>query len=378
VIVSPDGDLGFLPWGALPDEGPDRYLIERYAFGTIVSARQLVEQARSPAGGAGDGGLFVVGAIDYDASRTPPGPVAAESRAKPTPGDPANRPAPALTQAGAALVRAAAIQPSQLHFERLPRTAQEIEGIARVFRERNLGALLSVSGPDAEKGRVVEALPGKRYIHLATHGYFAPPETRSALSPEDPTGIIRANEAMSPSSARGYFPGLLTGLVFAGANRPPMNRLTSAADPGFAIVTADEFAGLDLSTCELAVLSACQTGLGKVAGGEGVLGLQRAFHQAGARTVVASLWTVDDAATQELMSLFYENHWRNHLPPLEAMRQAQLTLLRSEDRSRPAKERGPGSIVGSAARDRANDPSRPNRADPRLWAGWVVSGRPDR
>jgi CHAT domain-containing protein/tetratricopeptide (TPR) repeat protein len=379
VVVSPDGDLGFLPWGALPDEAPESYLIERYAFGTIVSARQLVEQAQSPATAATEAELLVVGDIDYDHASAPLGPAATAPSAAPAPGDSTARPPAALARPGAALVRSAPIHASQLHFTGLPRTGKEIDDIARVFRENKLGPVRSYSGPDATKGRLVEALPGKRYIHLATHGYFAPPGTRSALSPEDPASIIRPYEGMSPSSARGYFPGLLTGLVFAGANSPPRNHLTATADPGVSVMTADEVAGLDLSACELAILSACQTGLGKVAGGEGVLGLQRAFHQAGARTVVASLWTVDDAATQELMTLFYENLWQKKLPSLEAMRQAQLSLLRGENNSHPAIKRGPGAVVKSEARNQAKPSSASaHRAEPRLWAGWAVSGSPGR
>jgi CHAT domain-containing protein/tetratricopeptide (TPR) repeat protein len=375
VVVSPDGDLGFLPWGVLPDEAPEGYLIERFAFGTIVSARQLVEQAKSSVAAATGGELLVVGGIDYDHSSAPSGHAATAPGAAPGPGGSSGRPPSAPAQRGAALARSAPIQASQLNFTGLPRTGKEIDDIAGFFRETKLGALKSFSGPDATKSQIVEALPGKRYIHLATHGYFAPPGTRSALSPEDPAGIIRPYEGMSPSSARGYFPGLLTGLVFAGANSPPRNHLTAAADPGFGVMTADEVAGLNLSACELAILSACQTGLGKVAGGEGVLGLQRAFHQAGARTVVASLWTVDDAATQELMTMFYENLWQKKLPSLEAMRQAQLSLLRGEHNSHPAIRRGPGSVVKSDARNQAKPSSaRPNRAEPRLWAGWVVSG----
>src|SRR5262249_57730828 len=121
-------------------------------------------------------------------------------------------------------------------------------------------------------------------------------------------------------------------------------------DVGAGIMTAEEVGGLDLKGCELAVLSACETGLGRVAGGEGVLGLQRAFHQAGCRTVVASLWRVDDAATMALMTRFYANLWDKGLAPLEALRQAQLSVL--------------------------DDPDFGAGGDPRVWGGWTLSRGP--
>ena len=88
----------------------------------------------------------------------------------------------------------------------------------------------------------------------------------------------------------------MSGLVLAGANRP--------GTPGRGLVTGELLVDRDLSGLDLAVLSACDTGLGDVAGGEGVFGLARAFHVAGCRDVVASLWKVDDQATAALMGEF--------------------------------------------------------------------------
>jgi CHAT domain-containing protein len=102
----------------------------------------------------------------------------------------------------------------------------------------------------------------------------------------------------------GWHPGLLSGLAFAGVNTAPEKRAEGEDD---GILTATEVAGLDLRDVEMATLSACDTGLGAVAGGEGALGLQRAFQVAGARTTVTSLWKVPDRATKELMIRFYDN-----------------------------------------------------------------------
>jgi CHAT domain-containing protein len=120
-------------------------------------------------------------------------------------------------------------------------------------------------------------------------------------------------------------------------------------------------AELDLSGVELAVLSACETGLGEVAGGEGLLGLQRAFQVAGARSVLASLWQVGDEPTRALMARFYERLWRGGRPPAAALREAQLELLREgRRRGLVSLEDGPGA-------------GRTDRLPPYYWAAFVIS-----
>ena len=78
---------------------------------------------------------------------------------------------------------------------------------------------------------------------------------------------------------------------------------------------------------DLVTLSACETGLGKEMGGEGLIGLTRAFQYAGARSVLASLWSVGDESTAELMTRFYR-HLRAGKTKDDALRTAQLELIR--------------------------------------------------
>ena len=214
---------------------------------------------------------------------------------------------------------------------------------------------------------------------MATHGFFAPETVRSALDRRDdeqrPGGLLlgKADEV------RGFHPGLLSGIALAGANlgaRAETNALSASdTDHDDGILTALEVEGLDLANVELVVLSACETGLGKTAGGEGVLGLQRAFQIAGARNVVASLWKVDDQTTAALMRLFYHTLWFEKKNPARALREAQLAILRNPDQVETlATTRGANfekvvQLVDGGQRTPAR-----KTASPRLWAAFVLSG----
>jgi CHAT domain-containing protein len=164
-----------------------------------------------------------------------------------------------------------------------------------------------------------------------------------------------------PVTSVGRNPLVLSGVVLAGANQHWSENNVGADS----ILTAEEVAGLDLRDTDLVVLSACETALGRVAGGEGVFGLQRAFALSGARTVLASLWQVDDRSTEVLMTEFYWNLWHKNLGKLEALREAQLTMLRYDPEKQAIRPRGVYSPDGAEA---------PGLGDPYYWAAFTLSG----
>lgn len=94
------------------------------------------------------------------------------------------------------------------------------------------------------------------------------------------------------------------------------------------VLQMNEIFNLDLKA-DMVVLSACQTGLGKVVGGEGMIGLTRAFMYAGTPSVVVSLWNVNDRFTAEFMGSFYR-HLKAGTSKVEALRQAKLEMFRSD------------------------------------------------
>jgi CHAT domain-containing protein len=180
---------------------------------------------------------------------------------------------------------------------------------------------------------------------------------------EERQSLLSAADRESPVA--GFSPNLLSGLAFAGANRLPVIE----GDDG--VMTAEEIACLPLDGVRLATLSACETGLGQTAGGEGMLGLQRAFQVSGARTTIASYWKVDDQVTRELMERFYKNITSRPAGEpaamLDALREAQLWVLHHpQEMAKAAATRG-GTLVESGTDPRS-------RTSPRYWAAFTLSG----
>jgi CHAT domain-containing protein len=332
VLVSPDGALSRVPFAALPGSKEGSYLLEEVAL-AVVPAPQLLPELLAPRPDEGgiEPSLLLVGDVSYDAAG---GAAVADSRSAPRAGT--------LFSLGP-----------------LAETRVEITTLRDSFEERFPGGRVQMlRKTQATEEAVRKQAPKHRYLHLATHGFFAPKELRSALSAASRGAEGEAGNLFSRKDVAGFHPGLLSGLALAGANRP------AEPDKDDGILTALEVESLDLSGVELATLSACETGLGESAGGEGLLGLQRAFQVAGARSVVAGLWQVDDKATRDLMIRFYENLWNKKLPKLEALRQAQLWMLKEGAKR--------GSVLAGAQGERPAEEA--GRLPPYYWAAFVLSG----
>jgi CHAT domain-containing protein len=141
------------------------------------------------------------------------------------------------------------------------------------------------------------------------------------------------------------------------------------------VLTGLSLIDLALENLRLITLSACETGLGDYTGGEGVQGLQSAFHLAGCPNVVASLWKVNDEATAALMRRFYHHLWEKNEPPIQALRRAQLELYRNPTQIADLMRGGAPKFSGVAKPlPKGEEPKAGERAATKLWAVFVLSG----
>jgi CHAT domain-containing protein len=205
----------------------------------------------------------------------------------------------------------------KLHFDGIPGTGNEVAQVERQIPGATISELM---GARASEPSFKQWAPGQTVIHVATHGFFLGGGCDST------TGAAPATASVHEDPLRGEIdrgnPLLLSGLALAGANQ----RIKAGSDADDGILTSEEIAAMDLSSARWVVLSACETGLGAIQAGEGVLGLRRAFRLAGARTVIMSLWKVDDKATLDWMRRLYEGREAG-LSTAEAVRKASLDSL---------------------------------------------------
>ncbi len=185
-------------------------------------------------------------------------------------------------------------------FAYLPGTNDEVKKIAQLGKESGfVSTILNKEDATEESIKQLDGRTTPYVLHLATHGFFF----------ADPKQELPKENLLSDSKATIYKtaddPMMRSGLLFAGANKY-WNTTTENLTTDDGILTANEISNLDLSACQLVVLSACETGLGTINGSEGVFGLQRAFKMAGVKNIIMSLWKVPDSQTAELFSVFYK------------------------------------------------------------------------
>ena len=300
VLIAPGGGLNMVSFAGLMD-GDGRYLIEKHAVHHMSAGRDVIRFKQEAEPGSG---LFALGDPDYDATA-----LARLSIPEGTPSD--SLPEPDLyavrnTRSGCGKLKDITVNP-------LPFTRSEVESVAESWAASSDEPVAVYFGSNASEEKFKVEASGKRVIHLATHGYFL----EGACQPDLPKRGIDADVGFV-----GENPLLLSGLFFAGANLHGEGADSVGAEDG--ILTAYEVSAMDLEGTELAVLSACETGLGEVKEGEGVYGLRRAFQMAGARTVISALWPVSDRVTADMMSQLY-NRQGESLP--ETLRRLQLESI---------------------------------------------------
>lgn len=298
-IVTCDDVLELVSMDALPLPGGglvgDRLRIVR-----LTSLHDLAQPLPVTTGG----GLLAIGGIDYDLEK----PGARDARA--------------------------VVPPPQMP---LPQSDAEVTAIDALFRKHHdgVGAFVLREGA-ATKAELKQRVGGARFLHFATHGYFDLPSEPApvASSPLGPIGGLAVAEIS---------PLVLCGLALSGAND---GHAGTGPHPGR--LTGEELAALDLSRCEVAVLSACSTSLGVRRAGQGFASLRSAVAAAGARYVISSLWPVGDQATMRLMTTFYYLLWVRGMAPEQAFWEARMQLRSGVD--------GQATLF-------------------RDWGGWVLMGR---
>lgn len=199
-------------------------------------------------------------------------------------------------------------------------TKLEVEKIAQLLRDHGKDIRLLTEAEATEENIKLAKAP--RVLHLATHGYFE--KDRLDFLQQQ---VIRHFNPDRQTSEAMLDPMLKSGIVLAGVTN--YYEKSEKPDTEDGLLTAYEIAQLDLENTELVVLSACQSGLGEqedVLSSEGVFGLRRAFRMAGVKSILMSLWKVDDNATQLLMRFFYQAWISEGLSQTAALKKAQEQL----------------------------------------------------
>ncbi|BBM86238.1 CHAT domain-containing protein [Candidatus Uabimicrobium amorphum] len=321
VYIVPDGDISLVPFAALSTQ-KNRYLIEQLDISYLSSAYDLLENKDNNK--FENEGLLCIGNVAYDLAPK----------------------ADSTSQVNMFSRRAK----SQATWNELPGAAKETQKIVKTFKDYFSQQVVYLKREHASEANFFTYSPKKRFIHLATHGFFNSPTLKT-----DGIGNTRkgtqiwvnfGKKTKIESLPAGVNPLLYSGIVMAGAN------IKGKKSDG--IITAEELAGFDLRGTELLVLSACETGLGVRMRGQGISGLRLAAQIAGVRAMLVSLWPVDDLGTQKFMQYFYQKLWQEKKSRSQAL---QETCQKWIEQFKNAEDINQQKIYTS-----------------RVWAAFILSG----
>lgn len=292
LILSPDGQLWTIPWAALP-ASDNQLTIEKYRIRLLVSGRELQTLAKAAPSSQDTTAPLIVADPRFDLNLLTTSIVRNEAA-----GD---------------QLRGASDRFSEAfrNAKRLPGTAAEAEAIKESV-ESFAGIAPQMFLQETAAEAIVKSARSPFCLVMSTHGFFF-----------DGSKVVESGSRSGRSASISENPLLRCGLLLAGCHHA--ETAPEGTDDG--ILTGMEIVNSDLRNTELVVLSACETGLGDLRSGEGVAGLRQAFQLAGAKSVVASLWQVEDDATARLMAEVFANLARG-MSKSEALRQAQLARIK--------------------------------------------------
>ncbi|MEM9894768.1 MAG: CHAT domain-containing tetratricopeptide repeat protein [Bacteroidota bacterium] len=248
IFFAPDGVYHKISLNTLYNPDSKDYLIDELEIVQVTSTKDIIGKGEGPVPMMAFNDILLVGSPTYNLEGAAPVQKFGQSRA-------------------VNMISSVA---------ELPGTEEEVNSILGLLDQETTSSRVLLK-KEASEEKVKENL-NKDLVHIATHGFFS----------EESKGDY--NDPM-----------LSSGLLFAGVS----NELENTDD---GILTAYEIMNLGLDKTDMVILSACETGRGEISSGEGIYGLQRAFFVNGVRTVVMSLWKVDDTATKDLMISFYNEY----------------------------------------------------------------------
>jgi len=283
IIISPDGALNFISFATLltPE---NQFLAQDYSIAYVASGRDLLYEPKSSTNTE----MVIFADPNY------------------------------------AGVLRSALPGADVDLRPLPGTAAEATALETQARKWNWPVQVHL-GTNATEIQM-RAVRAPHILHLATHGFFLPETVVGMSRPTesvfnaDPDGLRTDSALRNPMHRSGI------ALAGAQATLDAWKRGEIPPTDKDGIISAEEVGGLDLTSTWLVALSACDTGMGKLRAGEGVMGLRRGFIQAGAQNLLMTLWPVLDRTTGEFMLEFYSSVQKSGNPS-EAIASVQRDWL---------------------------------------------------